>query len=146
LILDTNPPLSLVRELFIEYSETPGVDLCLKTFAREMETLPDPYVWFVVAMENGSPAGCGALRSLGDTFAELKRLYVRPAYRRSGIGRSMAQAAVDEARARGFRAIRLDTLGTMASAIALYRSMGFREIGHYGEPREAGLRYFELVY
>jgi putative acetyltransferase len=146
LILDTNPPISLVREIFIEYSETPGVNLHLATFDHELRTLPDPYQWIVVAMDEDHAAGCAALRPLDPGFAELKRLYVRPAYRGTGLGRRLVQAAIDEARRFGFQGVRLDTLTTMDAATALYRSLGFREIPHYGEKREDGLRYFELRY
>jgi putative acetyltransferase len=146
LILDVNPPLAVIRELFIEYSETPGVDLCLKTFNEEMRTLPEPYHWFVVGMEGCTPAGCGALRRLDNEYAELKRLYVRPAFRGSGLARQMMLAAIEEARDGGFQGLRLDTLPTMTAAIRLYRSLGFREIGHYGKEREPGLLYFEYRY
>jgi ribosomal protein S18 acetylase RimI-like enzyme len=146
LILDVNPPLAVIRELFIEYSETPGVDLCLKTFNEEMRTLPEPYHWFVAGMEGDTAAGCAALRRLDGEFAELKRLYVRPAFRGSGLARRMMLAAIAEARESGFQGLRLDTLPTMAPAIRLYQSLGFREIGHYGKQREPGLLYFELRY
>jgi len=144
LILDTHPPLALVRELFIEYSETPGVDLCLKTFNREMQTLPEPYEWFVVGRDGETAAGCAALRRLDRDYAELKRLYVRPAFRGSGLARRIMEAAIEEARDRGYLGIRLDSLPTMDAAMQLYRSLGFREIFHYGEDREPGLLYFEL--
>jgi putative acetyltransferase len=146
LILDTNPPISLVREIFIEYSKTPGVNLHLKKFDHELQTLPDPYLWLVVAMDEDHAAGCAALRPLDPVFAELKRLYVRPAYRGTGLGRRLAQAAIDAARGLGFQGVRLDTVTTMDSAIALYGSLGFREIPCYGQKPEDGLLYFELRY
>jgi ribosomal protein S18 acetylase RimI-like enzyme len=91
----------------------------------------------------GEPAGCVAVPAAGDG-AELKRLYLAPAHRGRGLGRQLACAAIDAARAAGHRTLRLDTLATMAAAAGLYRALGFREVSPPGPPPVGGMRYFEL--
>lgn len=135
----TPADLDLVRALWREYQRAIGVDLCFQGFERELETLPGAYARpggrILVAREGEDPAGCGALRPLETGIAELKRMWVRPAFRGRKAGRLVAEALVEAARAEGYRAIRLDTLGTMREARALYRSLGFREIpAYYGNP------------
>jgi putative acetyltransferase len=130
LIFDTAPEVEEVRELFEEYSRQIGVDLCVQNFGAELAGLPGYYELILVARDGSVPAGCAALRPFpGERgSAELKRLYVRQAYRGSGLGRRLTQAMIEEARGRGYRYLRLDTLPSMHAAIAMYRSMGFQEI------------------
>jgi putative acetyltransferase len=98
----------------------------------------------LLATESGAAAGCVGIHALGDGVAEMKRLYVRPAFRRTGLGRTLAVRACDEARSCGYRSIRLDTIaGPMDAAIALYRSLGFREIPPYRENPIPGAIYLE---
>ncbi len=120
-----------MRELFEEYSRQIGVDLCVQNFAAELAGLPANYDVILVAREGGSPAGCVGVRAFrGETkTAELKRLYVRRAYRGRGLGRQLTEAAMRAAAARAMRWLRLDTLATMTAAIAMYRAMGFEEVG-----------------
>lgn len=128
--------LALVRELFQEYAAGVGVDLCFQGWSAELAGLPGKYVrpggglW--LAEQGGAAAGgCIALRPLDAGRAEMKRLYVRPTFRGLGLGRVLAMQAVNAAAAAGYRQICLDTLPTMASAAALYRSLGFIEIEPY---------------
>lgn len=124
--------LAAVRSLFQEYADGLGVDLCFQGFADELATLPGRYarpaggVWLAVAGEQ--LAGCVALRPFGDGAGEIKRLYVRPAFRGTGLGRTLAERVLTEAAAAGYRRVVLDTLPTMTAAASLYRSLGFVEV------------------
>jgi ribosomal protein S18 acetylase RimI-like enzyme len=134
-IFDRHPPLELVRELFAEYARSIGVAID--------ERSPN-YSLIVVAMEGCYPAGCAAMRELEPEIAEMKRVYVRPDYRGTGLGRRLAEHVIQEARARGYAALRLDTLPAMETAVAMYRSLGFREIPAYHDNPLPGMLYFEL--
>jgi carbonic anhydrase len=90
------------------------------------------------------PAGCVAIRAFSRNTCEMKRLYVRPDYRRSGIGRQLAHTAINAAREMGYEAIYLDTLPTMAAAVALYKSLGFREISSYYDSPIPSTRFMKL--
>lgn len=137
-----------VRELFREYAAGTGLDLCFQGFNEELETLPGKYGppegRLLVAECGAQDAGCVALRKIGDGVCEMKRLYVRPDFRRRGVGQALAFAIVEAARDIGYVSMRLDTLSTMQSAVALYRSMGFRETSSYYANPLADVIYFEL--
>lgn len=137
--------VELVRGLFREYADSIDVDLCFQDFDRELAELPDNYLALLLAEVDAKIAGCTGVREFEQGVAELKRLYVRPAFRGRGLGRALTEEALARARAAGYRAIRLDTLPTMAEAIELYRSLGFREIPPYRHNPVAGTRYFELA-
>jgi ribosomal protein S18 acetylase RimI-like enzyme len=134
----------LVRELFLEYAGTLGVDLAFQEFERELAELPENYVALLLAEVGGAVAGCAGVREFAPGVGELKRLYVRPAFRGGGLGRALSEESIARARSAGFRSLRLDTLPTMAAATALYRSLGFREIEPYRHNPVAGTRFFEL--
>jgi putative acetyltransferase len=130
--------IDAVRELFREYGGFVGSPICFESFEREIGALPGGYICLLVAEESGQLAGCAALRNIGEGIAEMKRLYVRPAFQGRGLGRLLTERIVDEARVSGHKLIRLDTLPTMGSALSLYRSLKFREIQPYGgNPPEA---------
>jgi ribosomal protein S18 acetylase RimI-like enzyme len=137
--------LEAIRELFAEYATAVAEPCCFEDFERELAGLPGEY-----APPSGRlflaerAAGCVALRQLGARTAEIKRLYVRPAWRSRGLGRCLAEAAVAAARETGCDRVVLDSLPKMAGAIALYRSLGFSEIPPYLAQPTPGARCFEL--
>lgn len=140
--------LATVRRLFQEYAASLTVDLRFQDFDRELATLPGDYASpggaLLLARVDGAVTGCVALRSWAPGIGEMKHLYVPAAWRGRGLGRRLAEAAVAAAHARGCRRVRLDTLPAMAEAIALYRSMGFREIPPYRLNPVPGALFFEL--
>jgi N-acetylglutamate synthase-like GNAT family acetyltransferase len=136
--------VSIVRDLFLEYARSLGVDLDFQDFDREVANLPGEYDPILVAHWNGEVAGCVALHPLDRTICEMKRLYVRPAYRGHAIGRALAERIIAEARAGGFAKMRLDTLPMMGDAQKLYRTLGFVEISPYRFNPIAGSKFMEL--
>ena len=138
-----------VHALFVEYSQTLGIDLCFQNFAQELEELPGEYAppsgRLLLAMLGDETAGCVAVRRIDDVVCEMKRLYVRPGFRGKQIGISLMQTAILEAARTGYRRMRLDTLPSMEKAIKLYRDLGFREIPPYRENPVAGALFFELA-
>ncbi|MGQ0545407.1 MAG: GNAT family N-acetyltransferase [Betaproteobacteria bacterium] len=141
--------IAAVRELFGEYAREVDEPRCFAGFTRELAGLPGEYARphgrLLLAREGAAAAGCVGLRRLSADAAEIKRLYVRPAYRGTRLGRRLAEAAIDAARAGGCRRVMLDTLPKMREAIALYRSLGFRETGPYLAEPTPGSICFELV-
>jgi putative acetyltransferase len=127
------------REIIREYARGLDVDLCFQNVDAELSALPGEYAppsgHLLLALVGGELAGCGAVRALpGVDYAnacEMKRLYVRPAFRRFGLGRILAQALMDEARRGGYSVMLLDTLDDMEAARGLYGSLGFEEAAPY---------------
>ena len=138
-----------VRTLFGEYSRLVAEALCFQNFDQELEALPGLYAppagALLIARETDSAAGCVALRRLDAGTGEMKRMYVRDAYRGSGLGRRLALAVIEEARTRKYGRVVLDTLPKLAPAIALYRDLGFRETGPYLAAPTPGAICFELT-
>ena len=136
--------VELVRTLFREYAGTLGVDLAFQGFEEELEALPGGYDAVLIATAGGEAAGCVGVRPLEDGICEMKRLYLRPSARGTGLGRALAEAAIGRARELRYERMRLDTLPSMTRARALYRSLGFVEIAPYRHNPVAGTAFLEL--
>jgi putative acetyltransferase len=145
----TGEDIEQARTLFEEYASALGFSLCFQNFDQELKSLPGYYAppdgRLLLATEADEVAGCIALRKLSPGVCEMKRLFVRPSHRGSGLGRVLVEKIIDEARQLGYTRMRLDTLpGLMDKAIALYRSTGFVEIGPYCENPVEGAKFMEL--
>jgi ribosomal protein S18 acetylase RimI-like enzyme len=127
--------LPVIRQLFLEYAESLGFELCFQDFDTELAQLPGKYAApegrLLLAWVDGKPAGCVALRRIDQQRCEMKRLYVRPEMRSLKLGRLLAQRICDDARQAGYRSICLDTLPTMTAAVSLYTAMGFKPVEAY---------------
>lgn len=163
----TPAELDTVRGLFREYEKDLGISLCFQGFERELDTLPGRYAppggRLYLATIGGEVAGCIALRDITDDAArflatsktapsapalrdsrvcEMKRLYVRPAFRGHGVGRVLAQRLLDDARDTGYAAMRLDTMDTLKPAVELYRSLGFQPTPRYNNDEDPHTLFF----
>jgi ribosomal protein S18 acetylase RimI-like enzyme len=132
----TPAEIQRARELFQEYEAALGISLCFQNFEQELAGLPGDYAppngRLLLAREYDQVMGCIALRQLGPTTCEMKRLFVRPEYRDRGLGRVMVEAIIEEARKIGYTHVRLDTIADrMDRAVSLYKSIGFVEIPPY---------------
>ena len=142
--------IAQVRELFLEYAKSLGFSLCFQSFDQELAGLPGDYSppegRLLIAEYEGEVAGCVALHKLEPGICEMKRLYLRPAFRGKGLGRRLAETILNEARSIGYQSLRLDTVeGVMRDAVGLYRALGFREIAPYRANPMEGTLYMELV-
>jgi len=151
-LVRAGPKLEAVRTLIREYLGFLGVDLSFQDIEAELAGLPGKYAppsgvlllaSATVPRGEALPAGCGALRDLGDGICEMKRLFVRPEYRGYGIGRLLAERLLTEGRTLGYRAMRLDTLDRLGEAVALYRALGFRPIPPYCDNPLPGALFWE---
>ncbi|HEX8386542.1 MAG TPA: GNAT family N-acetyltransferase [Rubricoccaceae bacterium] len=146
----TVPDFDVARALFQEYAAGLGVDLCFQGFDAELAALDRVYTppagALLLAFDGDTAAGCVAVRpapAAGAGTCEMKRLYVRPAYRGTGLGRRLAEAVVEEGRRLGYTRMVLDTLETMDRARAVYAALGFRETAPYYPNPLDGVRYLE---
>lgn len=151
-ILEASLPehIEQARTLFLEYADSLGFSLCFQNFDQELANLPGAYKppagRLLLAQDSEAFAGCVALRRLEDGICEMKRLYVRPAYRGKGVGRMLIDRIISEARLIGYKRMRLDTVeSSMRDAIALYRRIGFHEIAPYCNNPMEGALYMELA-
>lgn len=128
--------MEAVREMMLAYQQGLGIDLCFQGFAEELAGLPGRYgppggAILVAEAEDGALAGMVGMRALTPDICEMKRLFVRPAHRGTGLGKALAEAILEAASAKGYGSMRLDSLESMTEAIALYRRLGFQAIEPY---------------
>jgi putative acetyltransferase len=140
--------LIMARTLFEEYWQSFGFTPCFQNFAVEVAGLPGHYTppggRLALALAEGEPAGCIALRRLDGQRAEAKRLYVRPGFRGHGIGLALLAWVIGEARAAGYREMMGDTMPVMSRALAMYERLGFQQTGPYTAQPTAGAIYLRL--
>jgi ribosomal protein S18 acetylase RimI-like enzyme len=140
--------IAAVRKLFEEYQKSLSFELDFQCFGHELDDLPGKYAppggALILALVNGQAAGCVGLRKLETEICEMKRLFVRPEFQGLGVGGSLVAEVVTAAKAKGYKRMRLDTVASMVSAIALYRKAGFVEIERYCENPLKGAVFMEL--
>ena len=147
-LADSSEHIERVRRLFLEYAQSLDFSLCLQGFDAELQDIAhhhgSPQGALLLASVGGDPAGCVGVRPFGGGACEMKRLYVRPAFRRRGVGRALVIESIRRAREAGHRTMLLDTVPTMLEAIALYRSLGFVEEAPYRHNPIPGAVFMEL--
>lgn len=151
-VAETASDIAEIRILLREYEAWLGTDLCFQNFEAELAGLPGDYsppsgrllIAKVIAKDQSTSAGCVALRPFDESICEMKRLFVRAAFRGTGLGRRLSAAIIEEARAAGYRHMRLDTLPQQTDAHRLYATLGFRDIPPYRPNPIAGSKFLEL--
>ncbi len=145
---NTDELIAQAKELFQEYAESLGFDLCFQNFNAEMDSFPKQYSpptgCLFLALSETQPIGCVGLRYFKKGICEMKRLYVRPAFRGRGLGKDLANAVIRAAREIGYAVMKLDTLPSMSAAIGLYECFGFVETDAYRYNPIEGTKYMEL--
>ena len=143
----TEAEFGIGKELFLEYAGTLCFELCFQGFEQELADIRIQYAapegCLLLAYAGDRPVGCVGIRRWRGDIAELKRMYLKPELRGLGAGRILLESALQHARQLGYRSIRLDTLPTMETAIALYRAYDFHEIDPYRPSPIEGTLYLE---
>jgi putative acetyltransferase len=150
-VVESPSDVAAIRELFLDYQTDIGIDLCFQGFEQELATLPGDYAApggaLLLATVDGQPAGCCALRPLPNTdhlnACEMKRLFVRRAFRGFGLGRLLVERIMTLGQLAGYTTILLDTLSDMEAARALYQEAGFVEVAPYYHNPMAGAHYLK---
>jgi len=148
---ESSEHIQTVRELFREYESWLGMDLCFQGFDEELQTLPGRYEppdgRLYIASADEKAAGCIGMRKLEDGICEMKRLYLRSAFRGQGIGNALIEKLINEARSAGYKRMRLDTHPPkMGKAVGLYESYGFRQIPPYYDNPNPDVLFMELTF
>ncbi len=146
--VENDEQLAAVRRLFLEYAQSLDFSLCFQDFDKELKDLPGEYAppdgCLLLAAREDSPIGCVAVRRFDTESCEMKRLYVKTEARGTGVGRNLAMRAIDIAKQRPYSCMKLDTVSSMAEAIALYESLGFQRIDAYRHNPVPGAVFMEL--
>lgn len=145
----TEEDIENIKKIFEEYLISLNFDLKFQHFDNEIANLPGDYVYplgcIVMALHLRNLIGCVALRKVKNNICEMKRLYVKPRYRKLRIGRTLTEAIILEARKLGYQKMRLDTVPSMKQAQCLYESLGFYDIAPYCYNPIPGTRFMELM-
>ncbi len=141
--------IKAVKELFLEYAKWLDFPLCFQGFDEELAGLPGKYTppegRLYLVLDDGNYAGCIGLRKFEEGICEMKRLYVRPEFRGTGIGDALIQKVILEAKEIGYVTMRLDTIKErMQKAVSLYEKHGFIEIEAYYDNPNPHTLYMEL--
>ncbi len=143
----TNQDLEDIKQLFREYQRFLQVDLCFQDFEKELVQLPAKYTEpegaIFLAKVDGQPAGCVALWKLEEGICEMKRLYVKPEFQGLGLGKQLTEIIMEEAKNKGYKTMKLDTLKRLQAANYIYHTLGFAEIKPYNFNPEVDVVYFE---
>ena len=146
-LAETPAALQAGKMLFLEYAQSLNIDLSFQNFENELKQMEPMYSKpdgaLVLVYKDGEAIGCAGVRRIDETTAELKRMFVRPEFRKNGVGRRLLFYCLDVASALGYQKIRLDTLESMKAAQQLYRSAGFLEIEAYNFHPVPGTIYME---
>jgi ribosomal protein S18 acetylase RimI-like enzyme len=148
-IAQSKDEIKLIKELFLEYATWLDFPLCFQGFDEELATLPGKYSLpngrLYIAYWNNEPAGCIGLRKLNDGICEMKRLYVRPAFRGNNIGKKLVEKIIEDAKSGNYSLMRLDTIkDRMGNAVEIYENFGFIEIEAYYNNPDPNTLYMEL--
>lgn len=147
---ETTERISQARKLIVEYAESLGCSPCLENIEQELRSLPEPFApptgRLILAIDDDQPAGVVGLKKIRGDIAEMARLYVRPQWRGKGYGKGLALHCIASAKEAGYRAIRLYTLPSMATALTIYRKIGFTEIAPYTDHPSADAVYMECQF
>lgn len=148
-IIEVTTPkhMEAIRALFIEYQDFLGVDLCFQDFQAELDTLPGKYALpkgnLYLALKEGEPVGCAAFYPLESDTAEIKRVYVKPSTQGSGLGKALFERVLADAKAAGYKMVRLDSLRRLEKAYQLYLKYGFKEVAPYNVNPHPDVYYME---
>ncbi|MGD9162916.1 MAG: GNAT family N-acetyltransferase [Desulfobacteraceae bacterium] len=144
----TETELEEVRKLFLEYEVFLDVDLCFQSFKEEFASLPGKYSRpggdLLIGLDGNRTVGCVAVRRLDDGVCEMKRLFVKPEARETGLGRQLVREIIGIARELGYSLMRLDTLDRLTEAMHLYETLGFQRTEPYYENPLPGVVYWEF--
>ena len=148
-LADNGERIAAVRELFLEYANSLNFNFCFQSFEKELACLPGDYVFpegmLLLVLADEQPAGCVALHKLEEGICEMKRLYVRPQFRGTGLGSQLVHSVINSAVTLDYLRMRLDTVAAeMQDAVRMYRRLGFVEIAPYRENPMPSALYMEL--
>ena len=138
----------MAKKLFLEYAESLNFNICFQNFEEELNNLSEEYTrprgCLLLALQDNRAIGCVTLSKCSSLHCEMKRMYVRDFYRRTGLGKRLALEIIAEAKKLGYSRMRLDTLPSMITAQELYKSLGFKIIPPYYDSPIENMMFMEI--